>query len=191
MGFMCETCGRTLSRADSLRRHKMLVHPSGTPNIAAGGYSGATASNYNSSLKSAEMDNTEDYDSFDCTLKAPFALVISGMPQSGKSTLTAQLLEQRNEIICTPNDEPIDRITYCYTEYQPKFFNHLKRKIPQIVFHKGLPEEYADGSDQPSIMILDDLMDEASKSSSACAAFTRTSHHRNVSLIILVQNFFH
>jgi hypothetical protein len=128
---------------------------------------------------------------FDCSLKAPFSLVISGMPQSGKSTLTSKILLKRNSIIDTGGKGPISKITYCYTEDQPKFFISLKELIPEIIFHKGLPDDYSDGTDNPSIMVLDDLMSEASKSEDACAAFTRTSHHRNVSIIILVQNFFH
>lgn len=132
-----------------------------------------------------------EFETFDYTLKAPFAMVISGMSQSGKSTLTSQILKRRNEIIETKEGKPIHRIMYCFTEHQPKLFSKLKKDIPSIVFHKGLPEEYADGSDEPSIVVLDDLMNEAGKSNDASLAFTRTSHHRNVCLILLVQNFFH
>jgi len=133
----------------------------------------------------------EGDDLFDPSLKAPFAMVISGMSQSGKSTLTGEILKRRNEIINTTGEGLINKITYCYSEYQPSFFSKLKSDVPEIKFYKGLPEEYSDGSDTPSIIVLDDLMNEASKSDDAIAAFTRTSHHRNVSLIILVQNFFH
>jgi hypothetical protein len=134
---------------------------------------------------------TMNHDNFDYTLKAPFTMVISGQSQSGKSTLTADILNRRNEIIETENGRPLDRVLYCYSELQLKLFTHLKQQIPQIQFHKGLPQEYADGSDAPSIVVLDDLMCEASKSEDACAAFTRTSHHRNVCILMLVQNFFY
>jgi hypothetical protein len=123
-------------------------------------------------------------------LKAPFTLCISGATKSGKSTLTGQLLARRNEIIDTGDGSRIDKILYCYTEAQPKFFAQLKETVPTIEFHLGLPEEYADGTGRPSIVVLDDLMTEVSKSDDAAAAFTRTSHHRNISLIILVQNFY-
>jgi hypothetical protein len=134
------------------------------------------------------VDMSHEY--FDWRLKAPFTMVISGMSQSGKSTLTGNILARRNEIIVTEDDRLINRVMYCYTEHQPKFFSELERRVPGIQFHKGLPEEYADGTDAPSIVILDDLMSEASKSDDACAAFTRTSHHRNVCIIMLIQNFF-
>ena len=127
---------------------------------------------------------------FDCSLKAPFTMCISGSTKSGKSTLTAEILRRRNEIIDTVDGRTIDRVVYCYTEEQPKFFECLKQTVPCIEFHKGLPEEYADGTDRPSIVVLDDLMDEVGKSNDASAAFTRTSHHRNISIILLVQNFF-
>jgi len=133
----------------------------------------------------------EQHDTFDCSLVAPFAMVISGMPSSGKSTLTGQLLERRNKVIRTLDGSSIDKVLYCYTEFQPAFFRDLAKRVPCIQFHKGLPEEYADGSDKPTIVVLDDLMNEVSKSNDALSAFTRTSHHRNVNLIILVQNFFH
>jgi hypothetical protein len=131
------------------------------------------------------------FDSFDYKLKSPFSMVISGMPQSGKSTLVKKLLERRNEMIYTGNKGPISRILYCFTEYQPQFFADLKQKIPEIKFHEGLPQNYYDGTDNPSIIVLDDLMNEASKSDDVCNVFSRTSHHRNICLIMLVQNFFH
>jgi len=133
----------------------------------------------------------EDNDLFDPSLKAPFSMVVSGMSQSGKSTLVGALLKRKDDIIDTLGKGRIKKITYCYSEYQPSFFSKLKIDIPEIKFHKGLPEEYSDGTDNPSIVVLDDLMNEASKSDDTLAAFTRTCHHRNVCLIILVQNFFH
>ena len=128
---------------------------------------------------------------FDPQLRSPFTMCVSGMTQSGKSTLVKQILIRRNEIMKTTNDKPVDRVTYCYTEWQPALFSELKAKIPAIQFHKGLPEKWHDGTDEPSLVVLDDLMHEAGKKSDVGAAFTRTSHHRNVSVIILVQNFFH
>src|SRR4051812_42954744 len=101
---------------------------------------------------------------FDCTLKAPFTMVISGMPQSGKSTVTASILIRRNEIIQTLDGVPINNVLYCYTEYQPRFFAYLKHQIPNIKFCQGLPDKFHDGTDRPAIVVLDDLMNECTKS---------------------------
>jgi len=122
---------------------------------------------------------------FDFRLKAPFCMTISGATQSGKSTLVKAILERRYDLI----DVPIDDILYCYTEYQKEFFESLTQNIPTIKFHVGLPEEFADPVDRHRLVVLDDLMQEVCKSNIS-SAFTRTSHHRNVSIIFLTQNFF-
>jgi len=82
----------------------------------------------------------------------------------------------------------VDRVIYCYEEFQKDFFCSIKRNIPNIQFHKGLPKEYGDGS--PLILVLDDLMSEVAKSEETVKAFTIYSHHKNVSIIFLTQNFF-
>jgi len=124
--------------------------------------------------------------SFDSTLKAPFCMVISGGTQSGKTTLTSKLLSRCNEII----DPPINKIIYCYTEYQLKLFSSLKDTIPNIEFHEGMPNDFTSFGNGHKLLILDDLMSEATKSGDANNAFTRTSHHQNISIIFLTQNLF-
>lgn len=64
----------------------------------------------------------------------------------------------------------------------------IKKSIPNIQFKKGLPTEYGDGN--PLILVLDDLMSEIAKSEETVKAFTVYSHHKNVSIIFLTQNFF-
>ena len=56
------------------------------------------------------------------------------MTQSGKTTLTKELLLRRNEVMITKDGKPVDRIMFCYTEYQSKLFQELKEKIPIITF---------------------------------------------------------
>ena len=120
----------------------------------------------------------------DISLKSPFTMTLTGSTQSGKSTLTSKILERRKEII----DPPIDRVMYCYQEYQPKLFDSIKSKVPNVIFHKGLPSEFGDG--KPMLLVLDDLMSEIAKSDETVKAFTVYSHHNNVSIIFLTQNFF-
>ena len=122
---------------------------------------------------------------FDYRLQAPFCLTISGPTQSGKTTIVKNILLRRYELISVP----IDNILYCYTEYQPAF-DELKTAIPSIQFHQGLPDEIADPLDRHKLVILDDLMEEICSNKSYSTLFTRTSHHRNVSIIYLTQSFF-
>ena len=76
------------------------------------------------------------------------------------------------------------RQVYCYGEYQQLF-----RKYPLVTFHQGLPNiEDFDGS-EPVLLVIHDLMNEADES--VANLFTKGSHHRNVSVIFLVQNLFH
>ena len=58
-----------------------------------------------------------------------------------------------------------------------------------MTFHRGLPNiEDFDGSERV-LLVIDDLMNEADES--VANLFTKGSHHRNVSVIFLVQNLFH
>lgn len=123
---------------------------------------------------------------FNYKLQAPFCMIISGSTQSGKSTLTSRIIERRLEII----EPPIDDVLYLYTEYQPKLFGELKEKVPHIQFHQGIPEDVGDDLNRHRLVICDDLMTEMSKSTDAVNLFIRGSHHRNISVLFLVQNFF-
>ena len=57
-------------------------------------------------------------------------------------------------------------------------------------FKEGLPADFDDTKDKPCLIILDDLLNEA-YSKDACDLFTKGSHHRNISVILTTQNFFH
>lgn len=127
------------------------------------------------------MDDSQE---IDITLKTPFTMCIAGGTQAGKSTLTAKLLSRRMELL----DPPVDAVKYCYQIYQPELFDRIRKDIPHIDFQKGLPDFEEDG--EPLILVLDDLMTEVSKSEEMVKAFSVYSHHSNVSIIFLTQNFF-
>ena len=75
------------------------------------------------------------------------------------------------------------KIVYCYGEYQQLFCRY-----PRITFHQGLQNiEDFDGS-EPTLLIVDDLMQETNET--VVNLFTKGSHHRNVSVIFLAQNLF-
>jgi len=63
-----------------------------------------------------------------------------------------------------------------------------------VQFIEGIPDinDILDsrGTDEPMLLILDDLMTSASNSEYVSNLFTRTSHHRNISVIIILQNMF-
>ena len=59
-----------------------------------------------------------------------------------------------------------------------------------IQFLEGVPENFGNSQGKPSLLILDDLLNGA-YSDKVCDLFTKGSHHRNVSVILVTQNLFH
>lgn len=111
-------------------------------------------------------------------LESPACIMISGATSSGKSWLTRSLLQRADEIF----DKPVHRIIWCYTEHQPIFFEELKKTVPALEFHKGLPDEI-DNPDPSKHMclVLDDLLHEC-KNAKMQSMFVRGSHHHNCSV---------
>lgn len=115
--------------------------------------------------------------------------MVSGSTQSGKTFFTKRLLENANGMFTVPPR----RIVYAYSEYQP-LFDVMKRTIPNIVFHQGLPDRedldnYSEGLDHV-ILVLDDLMLKITQSEDCVQLFTVTSHHRNITVLFLTQNLY-
>ena len=111
--------------------------------------------------------------------KAPFTSILAGPTGAGKSFFTFKFISHISEMV-TPQ---IEKIIYCYGEYQPIFAQY-----PQVVFHEGLPDMSQFDGKQHSLLVLDDFMAETNDDVSNI--FTKISHHRNVSVIYLTQNLF-
>jgi len=119
---------------------------------------------------------------YDVHLKHPFTMIISGPSGAGKSVWVKRLIE-RSSFVCKP---PPKKIVYFYTEYQPLF-----SEISGVTFVQGLSENVIQKlGNEPTWIILDDLMDDASDSKVVSDLFTKVSHHRDISVILILQNFF-
>ncbi len=113
-------------------------------------------------------------------------IMVAGPTGCGKTCWVQKLLQ------CKYNfTEPVRKILYCYGVYQPKF-NEMKRELPNIEFHFGLPnkdtvEKYSN-TNFLDVIVLDDLMEQIVDNVEAQALFTKYCHHYNISTIFLTQN---
>ena len=76
------------------------------------------------------------------------------------------------------------RILWCYGEYQT-----LYGTVDGVDFQQGLPDLDTLDPRKKHLIILDDLMDETDQR--VASLFTKKSHHRNISVMYIVQNLFH
>ena len=127
---------------------------------------------------------SENQRTVDLTLHAPFTAMFVGPTGSGKTTYLFKLLEAL-PYVCTVVPR---RVIYCYGAWQNAF---VSCAIPNIEFHEGL-KKIDDIPDDGShtVMIVDDLMGELSKSKEMVDLFTKHSHHRMISCFFLVQKMF-
>ena len=69
----------------------------------------------------------------------------------------------------------------------------MLRTIPNITFVEGVPGDLESMADPTirNLVVIDDLMRELSNDQRITNLFTRGCHHRNLSVIFILQNSFH
>jgi len=109
----------------------------------------------------------------------PFTCVIAGPTGSGKTYFVKRFLDNIDQL-CNPVPK---EILWCYGEWQSQY-----RDLRNVKMIEGLPNEddWADGKRR--LIVIDDLMDETD--SRVTKLFTKGSHHKNVSVMFIVQNIF-
>ena len=116
-------------------------------------------------------------------------MMLAGPTGSGKTCWMKQLLERANTMI----NPPPERIIWCYTRWQP-LFSEMQSRIKNILFLQGLHENLNDDSfidtRYPSLIVIDDLMRDATNSKDVCELFVEGSHHSNISVACILQNGF-
>ena len=120
----------------------------------------------------------------------PFTCMVAGMTGSGKTVWVQSLLTQAYRMI----NLPPERIVWCYSQWQPAYMDMLVT-IPNIEFVKGIPTALEQDAyfnvNKRNLIVFDDQMIDAGKDKRIVNLFTRGSHHRNLSVIYIVQNLFH
>ena len=166
--FKCHVCGDPFTRQFSLKRHMKRKQKS----------------NVESKKENPKIHNfTEN----GLKLRHLFTMMVAASTGGGKTWFVKDLLENREQWI-SPAPQ---RIVWIYGQWQP-LYAEMQRIIPGIEFVKGILANIEDVSKQflnPAIrnlIVIDDLMSEASNDKRICDLFTKGSHHHNLSVICLV-----
>ena len=109
----------------------------------------------------------------------PFTCVIAGPTGCGKTYFVKQFLQHLSDMM---NPIPSE-VIWCYKEWQPGY-----ETVTGVTFVEGLPKAEEWHGDNRRLVIVDDLMSETDER--VTKLFTKGSHHRNLSVMYLVQNLF-
>ena len=112
-------------------------------------------------------------------LQHAFTLIVAGPSSCGKSTFVIRLLECKKQLC----DVVFTNIVWCHSE------NNSPHHLKNVTFDKGVPD-IENPENVATLIVLDDLMNFA-YSTKVSQLFTKGSHHRNISLVLITHNLFH
>ena len=115
----------------------------------------------------------------DVTWQHPLTCLVAGPSGCGKTEWVKRFITHLPDMI---NPVPTE-IIWSYGEWQPSY-QSLQDKVQ---FVQGLPD-LPPYSREPLLLIIDDQMQSVDQR--VCNLFTKGSHHRNISVIYIVQNLF-
>ena len=119
-------------------------------------------------------------------LPTPTTILIAGPTGSGKTEMVSRMLRDSSGYF----SEDIHEIRYHYGAWQERFAS-MRQEDPRYVFVPEVPTmaDLPDGS-KHTVIVIDDLMEEVSKSTTTTDIFTKYSHHRNITVIFIVQKLY-
>jgi hypothetical protein len=131
----------------------------------------------------------------------PFRLLVTGASQSGKTRWIHRFLKDLHRMTGQKKDY-FSRVIYFHALYQDNMHDMMKDSEVDIDFVSTGFEAYiaeltrevsarqGTGSDQPLLLIFEDLQTSAGESRMMADIFTRASSHLQWSVIISLQNTF-
>ena len=136
--------------------------------------------------------NIHILDEKECKLISPFACFVVGCTGSGKSWSVLQWLKNPNLVF----REKYNDIYYFYGSTYQDVFRHPCLKHVHFInndLNKNMLEKITTQiHKKPGILlILDDLMNVAANSRVIENLYTRGSHHHNIDVINIIQNYFY
>ena len=120
--------------------------------------------------------------------KHPFPAFVAGPTCCGKSQYLKRLPESGEDMI----EGAPENIIWCYGIYQPAY-DEMQKDKSNIAFVEGVPcdlESMINPSER-NLVVIDDLIQDLSNDPRITSLFTKGCHHRNLSVIFILQNIFH
>ena len=124
---------------------------------------------------------------FDARIEHPFLMLVCGATQSGKTHFVLELLQQSHRLI----DKPLGNVVWFYGQITEAIRKHQSQY--NITFVEDIPSSFDDyiDDDKNNLFIFDDLMEQASNNKNITKLLTKESHHRNISVIFIMQDLYY
>ena len=122
--------------------------------------------------------------------KHPFTCMAAGPTSSGKTVLVRRIIKDYDQTIHFKNGMPSPlKVLWAYGQWQDMYNENLDKC--EIQYIDGLPTNFEIEHFKPNLIIIDDLMTELANNKNLTNLFTKGSHHLNISIIFISQNFYH
>jgi Poxvirus A32 protein len=126
----------------------------------------------------------------DVQFKHPFTAIVAGPTGSGKTVLLRRILKHHKALFYISNNHEKNlRVLWAYGQWQSLYLHELENT--SINYIDGLPSESEIKEQKPTVIVVDDLMGEVGGDKKLTNLFTKGSHHLGISVVFIVQNFFH
>jgi hypothetical protein len=122
------------------------------------------------------------WDADDLKFKHRFTCIINGPTGSGKISFCVRFLQNLDGLCTGPNFD--GDIVLCHIENSAVPIDQLAWLGRRVHIHQGLPTTFGNPQEIPSLIIFDNLLNEA-YSVQICELFTKVSQYRNISVVLI------
>jgi hypothetical protein len=121
--------------------------------------------------------------------KHPFTSIVCGPTGSGKTILIRRILKHFKILFFNLNI-PTLKVLWAYGQWQPLLNVSISDNVI-VQYIENIPSKEIIQEFSPNVIVFDDLLNEFNKNNDLENFFIKNSHHLNISVMFVVQNFFH